>query len=300
LDGGEITNFALLFCGTGEIVDFSINSQVNDLASCQNEQSTVILTLGASFTDAVTLAAATESGAINADDFNFSFDAPSRQLTANFTDWSGLAPGNYNLTLTVSEGDTERDIMLPLRINPFADPAVLTSPEDGAMLEIGEVVFNWDLANNANNYTLQYSFTEDFATIEFEQISIRSILTLDNLPTGRPLYWRIISNDNCGNAISAVRSVTVGPTSIQDFGQGRILSVYPNPVKQFVSVQATGNWSGNTEARLFNTRGQLLSQYTLTGSGSYQWDLGVLPAGVYYLRFEGLGVRHTERLVVLP
>jgi hypothetical protein len=51
---------------------------------------------------------------------------------------------------------------------------------------------------------------------------------------------------------------------------------------------------------LFDATGRQLAQYRMDNAGQAQWDLGAIPAGIYYLRFNGQGREQMERLVVLP
>jgi hypothetical protein len=120
------------------------------------------------------------------------------------------------------------------------------------------------------------------------------------LPIGDIVFWRVVARNDCGEAISAVRQLRIIPNGIHDFGAGRELSVYPNPVKRQLTVEATGNWPSGVKAILFDATGRQLAEYGLNGNGRVQWDLGAIPAGVYYLRFASLGLERTERLVVLP
>jgi hypothetical protein len=51
---------------------------------------------------------------------------------------------------------------------------------------------------------------------------------------------------------------------------------------------------------LFDATGRQLANYRMDNAGRTQWDLGKIPAGIYYLRFNSQGREQTERLVVLP
>ncbi|MEL7161176.1 MAG: T9SS type A sorting domain-containing protein, partial [Bacteroidota bacterium] len=146
----------------------------------------------------------------------------------------------------------------------------------------------------------EYSLTEDFATVAGSANTTMTQLTVNDLPSGESIYWRVTTSGPCGTAASEVRSFTIQGTGVQDFGGGRTLNIYPNPVKDQLTVEATGNWPSGVRAGLYDAAGRYLRTYTLSGSGRDTWALGSLSAGVYYLRFTGAGTRRTERLVVLP
>lgn len=91
-----------------------------------------------------------------------------------------------------------------------------------------------------------------------------------------------------------------GVTDVQDFGDNRTISVYPNPARGMLTVETTGNWPGDIKAGLFDAAGRFVSRYQLNGAGRTQWDVSGLAAGVYYLRLSGAGAQRTERIVVMP
>lgn len=298
-DGGQITNFNMLFCNDGAIADFSLSSSADRLESCQNDPSTIVLTLGRDFASDYLLTVTT--GDDVQENYTTSFDANSRELTVTFADWSSLASGGYTLTFTIVNSDNvSRSVSIPLQVNTAVTESVLASPENNVQVQEGEVTFNWDAATGATSYVLQYAATEDFAVIAFEQSTTGTLLSLNNLPTGDPIFWRVISRNDCGEAISDVRQLRIIPAGTHDFGAGRILNVFPNPVKGLLTVAASGNWPGGLNATLFDATGRQLARYRLDNAGRTQWDLGTIPAGIYYLRFHSQGREQTERLVVLP
>lgn len=298
-DGGEVTTFSLSFCNVGVFEDLSVRSSVNALTSCQNDPATVVLTLGSDFADNVTLSVSADDEELS--NYTSAFNSIDRLLTVDFTDWSSLALGDYTLTFTVTNDDgTERTASISLRVETAVTESVLASPEDNIQIQEGEVTFNWDASTGATSYVLQYSATEDFAVISFEQTTTGTLLSLNDLPIGDPIFWRVISRNDCGEAISDVRELRIIPAGTHDFGAGRVLNVFPNPVKGLLTVDASGNWPGGLNATLFDATGRLLAKYSMDNAGRTQWNLGEIPAGIYYLRFNSQGREQTERLVVLP
>ena len=89
-------------------------------------------------------------------------------------------------------------------------------------------------------------------------------------------------------------------TGTQDFGSDRTVSVYPNPVRNLLTIDAAGNWPGDLHGTMFNTAGQLVNRYVLNRSGRTELNVAGLPAGIYYLRLDGAGQQRTERIVILP
>ena len=298
-DGGSITGFSILFCTTGDVADFGVSSQTESIEVCETGGTTVGLELGNDYSGEIGVSAS--AGGQMLDNFTFNYNSEDQTVTVDFTAWTLLGTGDYTLTFTVINGDgTTRDLSLPLRVETGVTEANLASPEDNVEVLEGDITFNWDASAGANSYLLQYSVNADFSVITFEEELSGTIRTLTDIPTGDIIFWRVIARNDCGEAISPVRQFRIIPNGIHDFGGGRELSVYPNPVKGQLTVEATGSWPAELNAALFDATGRRIAEYRLNGGGRAEWDLGSIPAGIYYLRFASLGLERTERLVVLP
>lgn len=299
-DGGAVVTFDIVFCGQGGVVrDFSVFTSTESLTVCPADEASVDFSLGTSFTDAVAVRVSASDSQL--DNFSSSYDSGQRLLTVNFTDWVALTPGNYDLTFTiVAEDSSERDIIIPLTVNPAGLPAELVSPEDNAELMEGTVRLDWDAVTGATNYTVQYSVNEDFSTIDFEDTRGASNITVADVPVGQVIYWRVLTNNDCSPAVSAVRTFRIRPVGVQNFGQGRVLNIYPNPVRGQLTVEATGSFPAGLSADLYDATGRILRAYPRLLGGRNQVDLSGIAAGVYYLRLATDGEERTERLVVLP
>ena len=175
----------------------------------------------------------------------------------------------------------------------------MLNPADNASFPEVDVAFAWSSVPGAASYRLEYSLDADFAELLGSAELVNSNLLVTDLPGGK-IFWRVIALNPCGEVVSAVNAFTVTTNSTQDFGAGRELSVYPNPVQGLLTVEAIGNWPGTIRAGLFDAAGRFVAEYQLNGTGRTEWDLGGLAAGVYYLRFSGAGQQRTERIVVLP
>lgn len=298
-DGGSLTGFSILFCTTGDVADFSVRSETQSIEVCESEGASVGLNLGADYSGEVGLSVTAGDQAL--DNFTFNYNSEDQTVTVDFSAWTALGEGDYTATFTVTNGDgTTRDLSIPLRVLAGVTEANLASPEDNVEVLEGDITFNWDASAGATSYLLQYSINADFSVITYEEELTSTIRTLTDIPTGDIVFWRIVARNSCGEAISDVRQFRIIPNGVHDFGAGRELSVYPNPVKGQLTVEATGNWPAAVDAVLFDATGRQLAEYRLNGGGRAQWDLGAIPAGVYYLRFAALGLERTERLVVLP
>jgi subtilisin-like proprotein convertase family protein len=298
-DGGNIINFAISFCGEGSIGDFSTQIGASEIVACVSSATTIDLMLGNDFTNELSLEIRANGRLI--DNFSTNFDDSENLLTVNFSNWDIMLPaGTHTLAFEVilPSGDS-RTVSIPLYLSVAAEAATLSSPANEEELVEGPVEFVWAGATGANGYRFEYSMTADFSTVDFSLEEDGTSLIRTSLPSGT-IYWRVVSLSECDEVISAVNELTITPNGIQDFGQGRTISVYPNPVKGMLTVETEGNWSGIVSAGLFDASGRFVASYQMNGAGREAWNLGGLAAGVYYLRFSGAGRQLTERLIVLP
>lgn len=85
-------------------------------------------------------------------------------------------------------------------------------------------------------------------------------------------YYRLVQVDFDGKqGVSAVIAVKMG--------HSKDIVVYPNPVKDILSVQIPET-DAFSKIELLNTQGQVV----ISSSQSSQLQVGALPSGVYFLR----------------
>jgi subtilisin-like proprotein convertase family protein len=300
-DGGSIIDFEILFCTSGGgIQDYGLTTSTSELDVCQNEFPSVEIQLGNAYGESPTVSVDADGTTLT--NVTTDFNPNTSIMTVNIEGWNGLNPGSYDLTMTVTATDgTVNSLIIPLQLALAPGVATLVGPDNGARTSPEDVTFDWDAVGGTNNYTLQYSFSEDFSTIEFERVMGRTSFTLD-LPENTTIYWRVLSNNDCGTAISEVRILETRPLSLQSFGVNRSLNIYPNPVRGLLNLEASGNWTSDIDAMLLDATGRQLRTFRIANPAGTltQIDLSGLSAGVYYLRLVNQGIERTERLVVMP
>ena len=77
---------------------------------------------------------------------------------------------------------------------------------------------------------------------------------------------------------------TYSKTAYVGFGKIAVLKLYPNPAKNFVTIEGL-NASGSTTFSVINVQGQVVAKATATGS-IYTLNIQQLATGTYYLRIE--------------
>ncbi|MBK7945955.1 MAG: T9SS type A sorting domain-containing protein [Flavobacteriales bacterium] len=79
-----------------------------------------------------------------------------------------------------------------------------------------------------------------------------------------------------------------------------LLSAYPNPFTERTTLRYTSH-GGRVLIQVFNEQGQLLqtavNQPTAPGTYTVDVDLGPLPSGVYYARFQNEGSQQVRNLL---
>jgi aminopeptidase N len=102
-----------------------------------------------------------------------------------------------------------------------------------------------------------------------------------------PDYW-VLSRNNI--------SIKEPPASLVD----NDIKIYPVPSSSGITVAIRNPAAGSVTMRMLNASGQLLSQQQLITPGrdeEIQINISKLAAGVYLLRFEAPGVKHTGRFI---
>jgi Secretion system C-terminal sorting domain len=123
--------------------------------------------------------------------------------------------------------------------------------------------------------------------------------TVDN--TNITFYYVVMAANGDGgtsgdNAIAGTKKVVFKPISpIQETEGTPILTVYPNPTTQFLTVKAD-HYAGQAAVAVMNTQGQLV--YYQTFMNEKLLDLSVLPKGQYLVQVK-MGEKSVLKKVVL-
>ncbi|TPE45461.1 IPT/TIG domain-containing protein [Pontibacter mangrovi] len=121
----------------------------------------------------------------------------------------------------------------------------------------------------------------------------------DNNPLRGQSYYRLEVVYRGGDLSYSPRVVVVNPSDLQVF------RYYPNPVggdDTQLTVSYLVSRRTTMQAKLYNTKGQLVRNYELefsSGSSDYVLDLGDLPSGMYLLKWEESNKSGTERILRL-
>lgn len=206
------------------------------------------------------------AGTLGVAPYGMAIQADNKILVTGASAGSGTVQKVFTLRLN-------NDAVLPVTLASFTATKKATS-----------VFLNWQTATEINNdyFAIERSsnITSGFNEIgrvkskgnsnQMQQYSYE-----DLLPLNGSNYFRIKQTDADGH-------ITYSKTLLVDFSKGIIIKLYPNPVKDKLTVEGL---LGITKLSIINLSGLTLASAT-AGNGSYTWNIKQLPAGAYHLRIE--------------
>ncbi|MEL7119088.1 MAG: M36 family metallopeptidase [Bacteroidota bacterium] len=104
---------------------------------------------------------------------------------------------------------------------------------------------------------------------------------------------------NIGTALESIENAVTNVDEIKE--EALQLSAFPNPVKDNINLKVTALESGRLTMSLFQVNGQLVRQNQediLNGFQLLNWEVGDIPAGVYWLKVETAQAVKTLKIVV--
>jgi hypothetical protein len=211
----------------------------------------------------------------------------------------------------------------PYRLNPIPDVRISasTSGENAFFVELETVnspIFTDDDTNGpsalAGAQTLTYSVSSDRTDV------VRATMTTATIAgTGstRLTQVRLVPGSRIINASSsAIVTVTAsdaggltatatfnysasGIVSVQQQNQLTGVSVYPNPVADFVTVTRTFERAGDVTITITNVLGQRVFAKATRAIGQFTETISTdnLQSGMYFLEVMSNGQRHVEKIV---
>lgn len=221
-----------------------------------------------------------------------SFDIP---LSA----FSSMGLTNVNqILLTASAGSTvyidnivfTSQVPLPVNILSF-----------NAKQDASAVVLNWSTGNEVNNAGFSVErkgLNDEWKAIAFvnpatEVKAVNTYSAIDNAPINGTNLYRLKQLDKDGKfQYSNVLSVRYGKSD-------KVLSFYPNPVKNIMTVQL-GKINSNASLRVVNMNGIVLKNVALNegqANSTFSVNLESLPTGMYLLQLNDGQEVHTQRFI---
>jgi len=183
------------------------------LPICQGDIAEYAFNLGSieGFSDPVTLFVMGNPGTAG---FNPNPLTPPNLSTLTIDKTDGAAAGDYPMTVTATDGVTERTVDIDLTVLDAVPAApVLNAPVNGATDVPLTPTFEWSDLMDAAGYVMEVATDQAFTNIVQSEISDENeAILLTPLDNGTTYYWRVRANNACGpGANSAVFSFTTAP-----------------------------------------------------------------------------------------
>ena len=114
---------------------------------------------------------------------------------------NGAVSGTYTLTLVGSSGNTVEQQRFFVRLYPTTMVAPsLIGPEDDAIAQPTSIQLSWELMEDADEYQIQLSQTEDFSTVDQAFLTSNSSIDVEQLTGETTYFWRVKAINPCAES----------------------------------------------------------------------------------------------------
>lgn len=279
--------------------NYSLTANMNQAELCIGAESTFSVLIGDDF-EAVSLLLSFPDLPANVD---ISVDNPN-PLPGDVVEIS-ITPqveGQLEVAVMASDGVNEGQTSFFLLVNGPPVAANLNVPQNGKVDAPLSPVFLWGGVGAGISKTLEISTD----SLDFESNIIIDITTLSNalllqeeLEQNTQYFWRIITSDACGDAISEVFTFTTRMvTNVREI-EGNTFTLFPNPASDQIRLEFEQPLEEDLQIEWYNTSGQKLKT-ALMNNGDTRLQLAVndFPAGVYFLKMATEQTAVMRRVVV--
>ncbi len=186
---------------------------------------------------------------------------------------------------------------------PLPSQPVLLSPENGASGISIDTTFVWEVAQDADTYTIQIAEDDAFTNIVTEESGLTATSFDYTLPEyNTTYYWRVMATNSAGDSDwSEIWSfTTVVMTGMIETITTSTAKVYPNPATDFIVFEFTSPVNSDVRLTLFNSTGQTeftMKKFTKKGKTNFK-VIRKFPAGVYYYRLSGEKLMISGKIVI--
>lgn len=209
-NGWRLRVGAFRFDECGEETFAISNYSESALAICQGDTAEYGFNLGSveGFSDPVTLSVMGNPGTAG---FNPNPVTPPNLSMLTIDNTVGAAAGDYPMTVTGSDGVTERTVDIDLTVYDAAPAAtMLISPPSGSNGVSLNPTFEWTGLQDAQEYVIEVATDQAFTNLVWSESTEDDEATPDvQLDNGMTYYWRVRAANACGpGANSTVFSLT--------------------------------------------------------------------------------------------
>ncbi len=87
------------------------------------------------------------------------------------------------------------------------------------------------------------------------------------------------------------------PSGVHDVEKTRALHIYPNPAKDKLFIEHTGNYGNEGTIQVFNSIGQLIPLHIIDTGKLHEADISLLPGGLYNVLYMQDGLHSTAKFI---
>jgi len=113
-------------------------------------------------------------------------------------------------------------------------------------------------------------------------------------------YIKFFYDKSVGNVAFDDFCTTDGPVNVQEISSSSVPSVFPNPSKGLVTVNAGGAQFNSCTVTVMNLLGKEVKSFSFTdlNTSAKTMDLSTLDKGIYIIRFKSDKSEYTQRLIL--
>lgn len=287
-DGGALNDWELFVCLDD---DLSLEANTSNVELCTDESRSMVFTHGEAF-GAFTSQEIMVTGANGQapDNFITFVQQSNNQLVYTINQELNAEPGNYTGSLMVVDVDGN-EAQTNFSIDVIAEPASSDLQFPANNVDDVPINFQFTWSNNIehDSYRIELSENENFTqSIIDNEVTTNSFNLPINLEGLTTYYWRITSNNICGDAVSEVFSFTTDFVESTSKFASKEIKLFPNPASDAINISLGDSPFGESQINIYASDGRVVqSMRTAGGFEEMNLDLTNFHAGLYFIKILG-------------
>lgn len=219
-----------------------------------------------------------------------------------------FAPGNYNVCLTIMDSATNCANTACFSVNVVSSNCYASffmyadslNPNQYWVVNNStgnNLLYFWDFGDSASTSTLAYP------THTYAQAGTYNICLTISDPGGcTSTYCQSLSFKTLGSSMTIT---VIPPTSINEEVNNIVIDfkAYPNPFRESVTFNYSLFHAADVSLEIFNMLGETVSQIEMenksSGNHVLEWNAGILPDGIYFLKMQVENTILTKKIVLV-
>lgn len=183
--------------------------------------------------------------------------------------------GNYDIALKTSEGKDSIIRFQLIVLNAPIQPGNIKG--DSIIYQLGHYMYKIDPVEDAEEYSWQISNLQWIISKSYKKDSTKIFI-----PTGGSGVLTVTAKNQCG--ISPASQFLIQSTlDIDNYVSAVKVTLYPNPTKDFITLDFSSKLKGINKLYLYDTDGKLLINSSLKNQ-STTINLSEFSVGLYFLK----------------